>query len=146
MLKKLLLLIIISINIITYGKCKMINITDSFINALIKVESGGNSEKIGKLGEIGILQIRQCVIDDVNRIYKLNYKLSDAKNDEKSKDICKKYLMYWGQKYQQKTGKVADNQILSKIWNGGTNGPNKKTNYVIMALNSYWEKVRKAMI
>lgn len=122
-----------------------VSVSDNLINALVKVESGGDNTKIGKLGEIGILQIRPCIIEDVNRVYKTKYVFSDAKDNRKAKDICRKYLTYWGNHYQKKTGKVATNQILSKIWNGGPNGPNKKTSYVIAALNTYWNKVSAAL-
>ena len=121
-------------------------VTDRLIDALVKVESGGDSTKVGKLGELGILQIRQCVIDDVNRIYKTKYVLADAKNDAKAKDICRKYLTHWGSHYQRKTGKVATNEVLSKIWNGGPNGWRKKTTYVITNLDKYWKKVQQELV
>lgn len=117
-------------------------VTDKLIDALVQVESKGDSKKIGKLGELGILQIRECVIHDVNRIYKTNYVLDDARDDKKSKEICRKYLKYWGRHYERKTGQKATNKILSKIWNGGPNGPYKKTAYAISSLDRYWRKVK----
>ena len=121
---------------------RKVMVTDELLTALAQVESNNDNTKVGKLGELGILQIRECVIQDVNRIYKTKYVLNDAKDNEKAKDICRKYLQYWGKHYEKKTGLKATNQILSKIWNGGPTGPYKKTTYVIANLDKYWNKVK----
>ena len=141
-MRKVILLYFLVLSTIVFAKGEVRNmVTDSLINALIRVESNGDSTKVGKLGELGILQIRQCVIDDVNRIYKTKYILEDAKNNEKAKDICRKYLTHWGRHYEIKTGLKADNKVLSKIWNGGPKGPWKETTYII----AYWNKVQKQL-
>ena len=125
---------------------RKVMVSDQLLDALAQVESNNDSTKVGKLGELGILQIRDCVIQDVNRIYKTKYVLEDAKDNTKAKDICRKYLTHWGRHYEIKTGKKADNKILSKIWNGGPTGPFKKTSYVIANLDKYWSKVQKELI
>ena len=142
-MKMFLIAILMALAIVSEGK---IMVTEKLLDALAEVESNNNPNKVGKLGELGILQIRECVIQDVNRIYKTNYVLEDAKDDTKSREICKKYLQYWGEKYERKTGLKADNKILSKIWNGGPNGPFKKTTYIIASLDRYWEKVQQHLI
>lgn len=142
MMKKVIILCLLALSTIVYGKGFRRNmVTDALINALIQVESNGDSTKVGKLGELGILQIRECVIKDVNRIYKTTYTLEDAKDNEKAKDICRKYLTHWGRHYEIKTGLKADNKVLSKIWNGGPKGPWKDTVYII----AYWNKVQKQL-
>lgn len=145
MLKKLIATVVIVCSFTLFGNGNNVVVSDNLINALVQVESGGNRHKVGKLGELGILQIRQCVIDDVNRVYGKKYKLSDAKDNTKAKEICRLYLKHWGSHYQRKTGKVATNQVLSKIWNGGPTGYKKRTTYAITSLDRYWQKVKRQL-
>ena len=118
-------------------------VSDEFLNALAIVESNNDSSKVGKLGELGILQIRKCVLDDVNRVFKTNYTINDTKDDEKSREICRKYLKHWGGIYERRTGLKADHQVLAKIWNGGPLAPTKKRYAVARKLSRYWMKVRQ---
>lgn len=111
---------------------------DRLIDALIKVESGGNDTAVGDDGKaFGPLQLWQIYVDDVNRIYKTNYKHSDAFDRERAVDIVKKYLSFWGKKYKMKTGKEPTYEVLAKIHNGGPNGP------LNPATETYWTKVRQ---
>lgn len=144
-MKNIAVLLLCVASIVTYAKGNIM-ISDTLVNALAMVESNNNSTKVGKLGELGILQIRQCILDDVNRIYKTNYVLNDAKNNTKAKEICKKYLQYWGEHYEKKTGKKATNEVLAKIWNGGPNANSKNNEIVIANLKRYWEKVQLQMV
>lgn len=41
---------------------------DAFVKAVIHVESKGNSNAVGKNDDVGVLQIRQTIVDDCNRI------------------------------------------------------------------------------
>lgn len=101
----------------------MSSIIAVLIQAIIVVESGGDANAIGDNGLArGCLQIHQCVIDDVNRVYKIRYKSSSVFNKADAEDIAMKYLMYWGDRYQRETGKIATAEVLARIWNGGPNG------------------------
>lgn len=110
------------------------------VDALKVVESNNKPNAIGDNGDAkGILQIHIEVIKDVNRIYKTSYVHDDAFNAEKAEKICNLYLKFYGSRYQKKTGKVATDKILAKIWNGGPTGyKNKKT-------NEYWQKVSNVL-
>jgi len=137
-----------TVRIVKKGKAprKVVNVTpvpvsDSLIKSLVKVETGGDRTKIGNAGEIGILQILPCVIDDVNNLveHKKTYVIDDALDDAKAKEICRKYLGYWGAVYQKREGMKVTDQILSRIWNGGPTG------YKKYATVCYWTKVNKAL-
>lgn len=113
---------------------------ENLINALIEVESSGNVKAIGDNGKAkGCLQIWDVVIKDVNQFYKTKYTSKDAFNKEKSKDICKKYLTYWGKIYKSKHGIEPSIEIYAKIWNAGPEGyKNPKT-------ISYWNRVKSVL-
>lgn len=110
------------------------------IPVLIIVESGGNDNAIGDEGKaVGCLQIHECVIQDVNRVYKTTFTKEDRLNREKSIQICTLYLTYYGEKYEKKTGKKATEEVLARIWNGGPNGWKKESTI------KYWNKVKKLL-
>lgn len=144
MTKLILVIFTVIISITCLAKPKYY-VSDELINALIQVESSGDSTKVGKLGELGILQIRQCVIDDVNKFVekRKRYRLSDALDNTKAKEICRKYITFWA----KRTKCRPCNEHYSKIWNGGPYGWKKKSHrQVARNLNRYWYKVRKAMV
>lgn len=106
------------------------------IAALIVVESNGNNNAIGDGGlAVGCLQIHQCVIDDVNRVYGTAYKPDDRLDRVKSIKIAELYLIYWGQIYRQRTGKQPDYEVYARIWNGGPFGWTKPATW------HYWRRV-----
>lgn len=80
----------------------------------------------------GVLQIRQEVITDVNRVYKTRYVHADAEDPRKAFAICRLYLGYWGGRYQKLTGKPPTYEVLARIWNGGPNG------WRVKATRKYW--------
>ena len=48
-------------------------------SAIISVESNGDSSAVGDGGKaVGCMQIHPCVIEDVNRIYNKDYRLSES--------------------------------------------------------------------
>ena len=113
--------------------------------ALIQVESGGDYDAIGDDGKaLGCLQIRKCVVDDVNKHYPFHYRHKlyvhdDAFCVDKATEICWLYLKYWGGVYKKKTGKEPTNEVYARIWNGGPNGWKKKSTL------KYWKKVKKQL-
>ena len=86
------IIVIISILLGAYAKANPESIPDRYVQALIVVESRGNSKAIGDHGRAyGILQIHQGVIQDVNRWYGLQYRHRDAFDPVKARKICKLY-------------------------------------------------------
>jgi len=111
-----------------------------FICSLITVESNGRVDAVGDGGKaIGILQIHNCVVADVNRIYGTSYTPEDRGNQDKSLDIAYLYLKHWGKSYERKTGKQPTTETLARIWNGGPNGWNKTST------EKYWAKVNNQL-
>ena len=109
------------------------------LNVLMMIESSNNINIIGDDGQsIGCLQIQEGVIKDVNRIYKRRYTMDDRYNIQKSKDICRKYLTYWGNKALEETGQEQFTyELLARIWNGGPRGYSKDTTV------TYWNKFKR---
>jgi hypothetical protein len=123
----------------------MITLTE-LILALCLIESSLDPNAIGDRGEaVGILQIHECVIQDVNRIYGTEYNLNDRYDPMLSKMICRKYLKYWGKVYYQRTNKQPTAEVLAKIWNGGALAYEKTNPIVVQRLDNYWRKVHKVI-
>jgi hypothetical protein len=103
------------------------------IAAMITIESNGDEKAIGDNGRAwGCLQIRAVVIKDVNKVYGLHYNREDAFDPKKAREICRMYLLHWGNKINNCTpGSYA------RIWNGGPKG-NRKPGTV-----AYWKKVKE---
>ena len=110
---------------------------EPLVNALIQVESRGNSQAVGDTHldspSIGLLQIRPIMVREVNRILKLKgidykYKLSDRKDSTKSVEMF--YIWY---EFHHKDD---DFETIARSWNGGSNGPKLK------ATEHYWNKVK----
>jgi hypothetical protein len=113
-------------------------VSGRFLNALEQVESRGNANSVGDNGRaIGCLQIWQSVVTDVNRIAGTNYKHADAFDRDKARTMARIYLNYYAS--TKRIGRVASEQDLARIWNGGPSG-HRKT-----ATLSYWVKVKKEM-
>ncbi len=110
---------------------------DNLILAIAIVESTMNPLAVGDNGESwGILQIQMQVIEDVNHYFGTDYKSEDRLEVHDSKMIFKYYTTYWASVYERNTGRLADFEILSKIWNGGAYGYNNP------ATEKYWIKVK----
>lgn len=106
------------------------------IDALVAVESGGRADAVGDNGKaLGILQIWEIVVRDVNQIYGTKYKWRDALDPLKSKVICTQYLKHYGR--PQLIGKMDPYEANARIWNGGPNGHHKASTV------PYWNKVKK---
>ena len=68
---------------------KAIHIMKVLILALAMVESSFNPSAVGDNGDaVGLLQIHECVIQDVNRVYGTSYTLDDRLNPQASVAIC----------------------------------------------------------
>jgi hypothetical protein len=106
--------------------------------ALIIVESHGDNNAING-SAAGCLQITPMVVEDINRFAGTNFTLDDRFDREKSIQMAKIYLKYYGEVYTKKTGKQPDNEIYARIWNGGPNGWQKSST------EDFWLKVKKEL-
>ena len=107
--------------------------SERLIDALVHVESKGEVHAVGDNGRaVGCLQIHKEVVDDVNRAYGTTYAYSDRKSIEKSREICRKYLLLHG-------GVNATNEKYARIWNGGPSGHRKRRT------RRYWRRVKRVL-
>ena len=105
---------------------------DRVIEAIIQVESRGNPNAYNPNGDCcGILQIRQVLVRDVNRILGYEkYSLQDRFDAEKSKEMFRIIQSYYNKKN--------DINLAIRMWNVGTIAIYDKKKGV-----SYYQKVMK---
>lgn len=105
------------------------------VAAISMVESHGNARAHNPQEHaVGHLQIRQCVIDDVNRLHLVAggpFTLIDAYNPKLSIMMCEAYLRYWTLLTNQDSAESA-----ARIWNGGPDGWWK------LSTLPYWYKIQ----
>ena len=102
------------------------------LNAIVQVESGGDPTAHAK-GEdaVGILQIRKCMVDDVNRILtrqgiSKRFTYMDRWDIIKSYEMFNIFCDYYG---------LTTAEEMARCWNGGPRGINNP--YTL----GYWNKV-----
>ena len=111
---------------------------DRLIPALENVESGGDPKAIGDGGKaLGILQIWEVVIIDVNRAKGTSYVHADAFDPVKARAICRAYLSIYCT--ERRLGRKPTMEDAARIWNGGPNGHKKA------ATLKYWAKVQREL-
>ena len=109
------------------------NLDTDILSAIIYVESKGNPQAYAP-GEdaVGILQIRKCMVDDVNRILKrkkspIRYNYTDRWNISKSYKMFDIYCNHYG---------LTTAEDIARGWNGGPRGVTNPSTI------NYWEKVQ----
>ena len=110
---------------------------ENILNAIMQVESRGNDNAYAP-GEdaVGCLQIRKCMVDDVNRILKrrgidLEYSYKDRWNRQSSIEMFDIFCTYYG---------LNTAEEIARCWNGGPRGINNP------ATLSYWNKVENILV
>jgi len=122
-------------------------ISEKEFAALIHVESNGRNGVIGDkhLGKSsewawGVLQIRQCYVDDVNTTFGTNIYASDCQWDV---ELSKLVVQAWMTRFGQKNWKF---ERFARMHNGGPQGWNPKYTETYAKTNRYWAKVRPALL
>jgi hypothetical protein len=88
------------------------------------VETGGEAdpaEAIGTKGEVGPLQIRRCVLIDVEERYGEMFTLKDVKHLDTAVEV---FCLYTA-RYNKRAIKARDLEKVSRCWNGGPEGHRK---------------------
>jgi hypothetical protein len=109
--------------------------------AIIQIESAGTDAALGDYDgpfprAYGALQVHQCVLDDVERIYGIRYTLEDMLIREKAIEVFKLYIKYYAHPKRFPDEAVTAERIC-RIWNGGPMGWRKTSTEV------YWKKCEK---
>lgn len=110
--------------------------TAELLAALIAVESGGNDLARGRHGELGALQVKRCVVADVNRVVGGNYRWSEMTNRVVAVRVARAYLDHWGS--PSRLGRKPTDRDLAMIWHGGPTGWRRGS-------ITYWKRVRARM-
>jgi hypothetical protein len=116
-----------------YFKYKNVDDSEDLLSVLIFVESSGNDSAYCKHEDaVGCLQIRQTMVDDVNRILKrqkstLRFTYNDRWSRDKSTQMFEIYCKYY---------KLRTTEEMARCWNGGPRGINNP------ATAGYWKKVQ----
>lgn len=100
---------------------------DAFTRALIWVESKGDSKAVGKLDDVGVLQIRPIIVEDCNRILGMeSFKLEDRLDSLKSVEMFNIIQDHYNREH--------DLHFALKIWN-----PRSPISYHRKVMNKYTE-------
>lgn len=103
-----------------------------FFVVLAQIESGGNAKAWNRSEDArGMLQIRNCVIIDVNERYGFEYTHNDAFDHRKARAICAHYL--------KRYGADQDYEKAFRTWNGGPDGPRQQ------CTEEYWKKAERLL-
>ena len=105
--------------------------------ALIAVESGGNDLARGRHGEHGALQVRPCVVKDVNRIAGTHYRWAEMTNRWAALGVFRIYTGHYCA--EDRLGRPATSQDLARVWHGGPNGWKRRKTV------AYWKRVQARM-
>jgi len=110
----------------------IVNNTTHLLSAIMFVESNSNDSAYHK-GEdaVGCLQIRKCMVDDVNRILRKQKSfLNFTYNDRWSRTKSIKMFNIYCQHYKLNTA-----EEIARCWNGGPKGMQNEMTV------GYWKKV-----
>ena len=109
------------------------NTSNEIISAIMFVESSYNNFAYNPNEDaVGCLQIRRCMVDDINRILEiknlpLRFTYNDRWSREKSIQMFEIYRKYYNLNTYEK---------IARCWNGGPNGIHKSTTA------DYWDRVK----
>ena len=113
---------------------KPINSMIDLMNAIMEVESNHNDSAHAKNEDaVGCLQIRKCLVNDVNRILKdqnshIRFTYNDRWSRYKSIQMFRIYCKHYNLNTEEE---------IARCWNGGPRGMSKP-----LTVN-YWRKVKK---
>lgn len=91
------------------------------MTAIIMKEDCQDVDRPSAYGEIGPMQITQCVIHDVNDHYGTEYTLDDVKDEGTAREVCRLYLLRWVPRMEKKLKRGACLRDLARIWHRGPN-------------------------
>jgi hypothetical protein len=112
----------------------------SVLPAITQVESKGDPKAIGDKGKaLGLLQIHNVMVQEVNRIGKTKFTHKDALKPDIATKMYDIYMAHYVPKAEQKLGRPLTPGEIGKLWNGGPAGLTKQST------EKYAQKVEAAM-
>ena len=102
---------------------------EQLLDAIAVVESGNRNLAYGDRDSVGVYQLRQIFVDDVNRILgKPTFTHTDRLNPAKSRQMARIYLAHYckGMSIEQ----------MARCFNGGPQGHKKPSTI------RYWQKIK----
>ena len=106
------------------------------IPILMQIESNNNPNAIGDNGDaVGILQIHEIMVDDVNRIIGTEvFDYDDRTDKNASIAMCKIYLNHYGKnKISTESTELENIALLGRMWNGGPKGYTRRSTLPYMS-------------
>ena len=106
--------------------------------AMCEVESNGDCSKVGKVGELGCYQIRECFWIDALEWYS---SIGGEYEDVIDREYAEKVIYAFWDRYanEKRLGRPVTDEDRARMHNGGPNGY-KKTKTI-----KYWDKIKKIL-
>jgi hypothetical protein len=115
------------VNAILIEQAKRLSKFDKLIESVSWVESRGDIFAYNPMeGAYGALQIRQCRIDEFNKLTNSHYTLQDMYDFDKAKVV---FIWYAEQ--------LREPEVIARCWNGGPYGMR------IKQTEKYWQSVKE---
>ena len=108
------------------------------LDAIRKIESNGDCSKIGKVGELGCYQIRECFwIDALEH----DPSIGGVYEDVIDKEYAEKCILAYWDRYanEKRLDRPVTDEDRARMHNGGPNG-HKKTSTI-----KYWNKIQNEL-
>ena len=108
------------------------------LGAICEVESNGDCSKIGKVGELGCYQIRECFWTDA---LEHDPSIGGEYEDVIDREYAEKCIHAYWDRYatEKRLGRPVTDEDRARMHNGGPNG-HKKT-----ATIKYWNKIKETL-
>lgn len=98
-------------------------VTDSFLRRLATAESGCDDSAVNEGEDAhGRYQIRAAYLADANAYLGTSYTLEEMHEPAKAAEVVRGYLLRYGTRHEEGTGRPVTEEDLARIHNGGPNG------------------------
>jgi len=115
--------------------------TETILALLVAIRVVESTDGLDLKAKGNDYQITSVCVQDVNRIYRTNYKWpEDVRDRETAENIILLYLTYYGMQYQKDYGRVPTAKVLAKIYHLGYEGFQRGGKRG----EKYWGKIKEA--
>jgi len=103
-------------------KCRAGVVNEGFIQRVAMRESGNNPKARGKAGEVGLMQIRNVALEDVNVKHNTSYTMRDLLNPTINRWVGARYLEIQEQRLAKKLRRQPSEIEVYRAYNRGFRG------------------------